>query len=258
MTMKYKCAVAGIAVTLVCLAGWLANKASGQPEPPPGSGAQAPASAPQKDLGPTKEDAEIIRAYQQRYATKPQATSNDPPPALTPPTLTAPALSGSGPAVAGDSNPKPSTPAPTAPAAAADATKPQRFLPPAQGDLPVLDTAAPQTNDDPSGRQEPAVTLEWIGPAMAKLGQSSAYQIVVKNVCSIPVSQVIVRVRIPTGLTVQGSDPKPLQEVNTLIWDLGTLQPHQDRKLDLQMVADIKGDLPVQALVTFTGSSTAR
>jgi uncharacterized repeat protein (TIGR01451 family) len=115
-----------------------------------------------------------------------------------------------------------------------------------------------QSNDNPTGRQEPAVSLEWIGPPTAKLGQSVTYQIIIKNISSSPVQGVVVRTRIPQGVTVQATEPKALNEVNVLMWDLGTLLPRQERRLDLQLLPDSKGDLACQALVTFTGSSTAR
>jgi uncharacterized repeat protein (TIGR01451 family) len=115
-----------------------------------------------------------------------------------------------------------------------------------------------QTNDNPTGRQEPAVSLEWIGPPTAKLGQPVTYQIIIKNISPSPVQGVVVRTRIPQGVTVQATEPKALNEVNVLMWDLGTLLPRQERRLDLQLLPDSKGDLACQALVTFTGSSTAR
>src|SRR5262249_44390687 len=57
-----------------------------------------------------------------------------------------------------------------------------------------------QTNDNPTGRQEPAVSLEWIGPPTAKIGQTITYQIMVKNVSAAPVSGVLVRNRLSAGV----------------------------------------------------------
>jgi uncharacterized repeat protein (TIGR01451 family) len=129
---------------------------------------------------------------------------------------------------------------------------PQDDAAPASGDGPG------QSNDNPTGRQEPAVSIEWIGPPTAKIGQPVVYQIVLKNLSSSPVQQVVVRNRVPAGVSVQSTEPKAFTEGKTLMWDLGTLQPRQEKRLDLNIIADIKGDLPCQATVTFTGSSTAR
>jgi uncharacterized repeat protein (TIGR01451 family) len=115
-----------------------------------------------------------------------------------------------------------------------------------------------QSNDNPTGRQEPSVSLEWIGPPTAKLGQPVTYQIIVKNTSAIPVQNVTVRNRIPAGVTVQATEPRAINEVNTLIWDLGIMQPRQEKRLDLQLLPEMRGDLACQAFVSFTGMSQAR
>jgi uncharacterized repeat protein (TIGR01451 family) len=106
------------------------------------------------------------------------------------------------------------------------------------------------------GRQEPAVSLEWQAPPIVKLGQPVTFNILVKNISTTPVQQVVVRTRIPVGVAVQATEPKAVQEVSVLIWDLGTLTSRQERKLSLQLLPQMKGDLPCEALVSFTGSST--
>ncbi len=115
----------------------------------------------------------------------------------------------------------------------------------AQGDLPV-------------GRQEPAVSLEWVGSPVAKIGAPSNYSLVVRNICNMPVQQVMVRVRIPAGLSVQGAEPRAANEGGILVWDLGTLMARQERVIQLKLQADAKGDVAPQAWVTFTGSSVMR
>src|SRR5439155_25899831 len=58
------------------------------------------------------------------------------------------------------------------------------------------DDGAPGVNENNlTGRQEPAVSLEWIGPPAAKVGLPAEYTIAVRNVCNIAVQQVLVRVR---------------------------------------------------------------
>jgi uncharacterized repeat protein (TIGR01451 family) len=114
------------------------------------------------------------------------------------------------------------------------------------------------TPDNPLGRQEPAVSLEWIGPGTAKVGQPGDYSLVVRNICNIPVQQVIVRVRIPSGLTVSATEPHGISENNVLLWELGTLVAKQEKNLQMKLVAKDKGDVTPQAWVTFTGSSVMR
>jgi uncharacterized repeat protein (TIGR01451 family) len=104
-------------------------------------------------------------------------------------------------------------------------------------------------------RQEPAVALEWTGPAAARVGQPTDYGLVVRNTCPIPVQQVLVHVRVPAGISVASTEPRAPTEGDLIAWDLGTLAPRQENNLRLKLVAQAKGDLTPQAWVTFTGSS---
>jgi uncharacterized repeat protein (TIGR01451 family) len=129
----------------------------------------------------------------------------------------------------------------------------------APGLLPGERTGEPLVPpDSATGRQEPSVSLEWIGPVMAKIGVANDYTLVVRNTCNIPVQQVLVRVRIPQGLTASATEPRALAEGNVLVWELGTLQPKQDRNLQMKLQADARGDAMPQAWVTFTGSAVMR
>jgi uncharacterized repeat protein (TIGR01451 family) len=115
-----------------------------------------------------------------------------------------------------------------------------------------------QTNDNPTGRQVPSVSLEWIGPPTAKLGRPVTYQIIIKNGPDCAAHHVVVRCRVPAGVNVQGTAPKAIAEGNLLTWELGTLQPRQEKRLDLHLQPETKGDLACQAAVTFTGASVAQ
>lgn len=111
------------------------------------------------------------------------------------------------------------------------------------------------TENNTTGRQEPAVSVEWIGPPVTKLGRAADYTVAVRNVCNIAVQQVMVRVRIPSGMTVNTTEPKAIAEGNVLMWELGTMMPKQEKNLQVRMVPDGKGAVRCQAWVTFTGSS---
>jgi uncharacterized repeat protein (TIGR01451 family) len=116
----------------------------------------------------------------------------------------------------------------------------------------------PAGADNPTGRQEPSVSLEWVGPPVAKVGQPADYSILVRNVCNIPVQQVTVRVRVPAGLSITASEPRSTADGGVLTWELGTLMARQEKNVQLKMQADVKGDVMPQAWVTFTGSSVMR
>jgi uncharacterized repeat protein (TIGR01451 family) len=123
---------------------------------------------------------------------------------------------------------------------------------------PDEQTQVTTTANNPVGRQEPSVSLEWIGPPTAKVGQPCDYSLLVRNICNIPVQQVLVRVRMPQGINVGATEPKCVTENNVLVWDLGTLMAKQEKNLQMKLQAVSKGDMMPQAWVTFTGSSVMR
>jgi len=53
------------------------------------------------------------------------------------------------------------------------------------------------------------------GTATIKLGQPATFQIVIKNVSTWPVRQTTVQSRIPQGVTVKATDPKPRAKVSS-------------------------------------------
>ena len=111
------------------------------------------------------------------------------------------------------------------------------------------------TANNPTGRQEPAVSLEWVGPPVVKVGQPADFTLVVRNTCKIPVQRVLVQVKVPAGCTAASAEPKATEENGTLAWDLKTLMPGQEKNLQMKMLAQAKGDVAPQAWVTFTGST---
>jgi uncharacterized repeat protein (TIGR01451 family) len=114
---------------------------------------------------------------------------------------------------------------------------------------------SPLTPESTGNRQEPAVSLEWVGPTAIKVGQTSNYSLIVRNTCNIPVQQVLVRVRIPNGMTCSETEPKAVAEGNVFVWEVGALQSRQEKVLQMKVAAEQKGDVAPQAWVTFTGSS---
>jgi uncharacterized repeat protein (TIGR01451 family) len=171
--------------------------------------------------------------------------------------------------------PLPATPIqPVPPTAVRPAARPQPGrvenlpAPPPPAAPQVPPAGVPQADDIPetaavpaavaqASRQDALVSVEWQGPPMAKLGQPVVYQLHVKNNSVVPVQQVVVHAHFPQGVSVQASEPKAAAEGNTLAWDLGTMQPHQDQRIDVQFVPESKGDLNWQAAATFTAASGA-
>jgi uncharacterized repeat protein (TIGR01451 family) len=74
----------------------------------------------------------------------------------------------------------------------------------------------------------------------------------------VAVHNVGVRHRLPTGAILKGSEPRAVQDGQNLSWDLGSLDPRQEKRIQLQIVPEMKGDLECHAQVTFTGASSGK
>jgi uncharacterized repeat protein (TIGR01451 family) len=127
---------------------------------------------------------------------------------------------------------------------------------------PSAEGAESSGDDGPSdaaaGKMEPCVTLQWTGPKTAKIGQPATYQILVKNVSTLAVHHVVVQNRLPAGVNLNAADPKPTGESGLQLWELGTLQPHQERRIEMQLLPESKGDLRCEASVTFSSTCSAK
>jgi uncharacterized repeat protein (TIGR01451 family) len=127
--------------------------------------------------------------------------------------------------------------------------------------LPSL-SAATMAPASPHGSNtsssEPMVSLRWVGPHAARLGQTAACQLIVRNTSPRPVYQVVVRHEPAAGVIVQSTEPPAVPEGTCLTWPLESLQPGQERCIDMQIVPETRGDLQCDAQVTFAGSCCLR
>lgn len=125
--------------------------------------------------------------------------------------------------------------------------------------FPRLDPASMPTLVAPEApaatKQEPAVSIEWVGAATARLHQPMTSQILVRNTGPAAVHNVVVRHRLNPGVTCKRTEPAAATERDDLVWTLGTLAPGQQRRLELQVVCNQRGALNCQATVTFASSA---
>jgi hypothetical protein len=122
----------------------------------------------------------------------------------------------------------------------------------------LIETSEGPTPANPTGLQEPGVSLQWICPPTARINQPVTCTIIVKSLSTNRLHQVVVRNRMPAGVLVKGTEPPAKTDGDILIWELGALEPRQEKRLDLHLVPTSRGGLACHAFVTFTGSATAR
>lgn len=105
---------------------------------------------------------------------------------------------------------------------------------------------------------EQLVTLEWVGPVQIKVGQPFVYEIVVRNLGSVTASNVTVRDQVRDGMKARAIDPPAVQDADGFSWNLGSMEPRQEKRIKIEMIAERKGVISCQATVTATSPALAR
>ena len=189
------------------------------------------------------------------------------PPTVSPPTVSSPIPMSSSPTMPPPSPPMPMATNPVVPPPSLKPSLPEpaKVTPPSVIEpLPLkAEPASPSAGktdgitpvDTRLGRQEPAVSIEWVGPPVTRINHPMACQLLVRNTSQTAVHNVVVRHRPSQGVVCKSSEPQPVTDQGELVWTLGTLSAGQVRRIDLQMIVQVKGALTCQATVTFSGAA---
>ncbi|MCA8990976.1 MAG: DUF11 domain-containing protein [Planctomycetaceae bacterium] len=130
--------------------------------------------------------------------------------------------------------------------------------PPVVPQFPVAGTGT-VTPDAPRGPQQPELKIEKIAPAEAVVGEPIIYSILVRNVGGSPAHKVVVEDRIPRGVDPKslGTSPQAMISEDKLFWELNTLNPGDERKIQLRVTPIESGDIGSVATVRFAASVAA-
>lgn len=111
---------------------------------------------------------------------------------------------------------------------------------------------------EPVQTNDPAVALEWSGPAVTKVNTPTEYTLTVRNACGQNLQKVTVQVRAPKGVEVVGTKPAVKPTDGVYLWDLGNLDARTSKAVSVTLSQPTRGDLACQAWVTFTGSTAMK
>ncbi len=100
-------------------------------------------------------------------------------------------------------------------------SQPEPVRPVLPGNAPSKSTVSNVAMDVAPGKQQAAVTIEWVGASTIRINQPLACQIIVRNTSTTPVQNVIVRHRLGQGVTCKASEPAAANDLGELVWNLG-------------------------------------
>lgn len=109
------------------------------------------------------------------------------------------------------------------------------------------------------GPQSPSIVIHKRAPAEVKVGKPASFVITVKNVGGSKALDVQVHDRVPAGMTLIDATPRPNPKYQPeLFWELGDLEPNQERTITLQLTPEQEGELGSVARVTFHAAASVR
>lgn len=111
---------------------------------------------------------------------------------------------------------------------------------------------------EPVMTNDPAVALEWSGPAVTKVNTPTEYTLTVRNTCGQNLQKVTVQVRAPKGTEVVGTKPAVKPTDGVYLWEIGNLDAKTSKAVAVTLSQPTRGDLACQAWVTFTGSTAMK
>ncbi len=135
------------------------------------------------------------------------------------------------------------------------------ILSPETGGIMKTQALAPASNpasnsdvplDVKPGKQQPSISVEWVGPSNTRVNHPVACQILVRNTSTTPAHNVVVKHRLAKDVTCKTTEPRAAIAGDELSWNLGTLAPNQARRLDLTLLTKSRGSMTCHATVTFT------
>lgn len=109
------------------------------------------------------------------------------------------------------------------------------------------------------GMQAPSVTIEKIAPREIQLNQPADFQLIVKNIGRVAANNVRVFDEIPAGAQLIEATPQPSRgSAGRIDWNLGTLQPGQEKRIKLKLKPTRPGEMGSVAQVTIAAQASMR
>lgn len=109
------------------------------------------------------------------------------------------------------------------------------------------------------GVQAPSITIEKVAPREIQVNTPADFQLVVKNVGRITANQVEVHDQIPAGTELMQAMPQPQRgSQGQVSWNLGSLKPGQEKRIDVRLKPTTPGEIGSVAHVTFAAQASMR
>lgn len=109
------------------------------------------------------------------------------------------------------------------------------------------------------GPQSPSLTLEKSAAAEIQVGKPAKFRVTVRNTGTVPASGVNVFDKVPLGTRLLATKPQAATGAGgLLIWAVGTLQPGDEKTVEMQLMPEREGEIGSVATLTFQAEASVR
>ncbi len=109
------------------------------------------------------------------------------------------------------------------------------------------------------GPQTPELLLEKKAPPEIQVGAPATFQIVVRNTGAVAAQQVQVHDLVPSGAMLVRTKPEAQVSGDAdVVWSLGTLEPKDERVMEMEIIPQREGEIGSIASLTFRADASAR
>lgn len=109
------------------------------------------------------------------------------------------------------------------------------------------------------GAQAPSVTIEKFAPPEVQVGKPATFEILVRNVGPVRATDVTVQDQVPRKTRLVSTSPEAQRAADgALVWNVGNLEPGEERVVKMEVTPIDDGELGSVALVSFTAASSAK
>jgi uncharacterized repeat protein (TIGR01451 family) len=117
------------------------------------------------------------------------------------------------------------------------------------------------SSDVVNSSQRPQLQINKVMPQSAVLGKPLVYQIVVTNIGNGRAREVVVEDQVPRGCELHGTIPQAQlgkDQKDRLVWNLGVLNPNEERKISVRIVPITEGQIGSVATVNFAADVSSQ
>lgn len=109
------------------------------------------------------------------------------------------------------------------------------------------------------GPQAPSIAIQKFAPPEIQVGKPAQFAVKIKNVGRVAAEHVAIRDVVPKGTRLIDTTPAAAETAGSeIIWELGTLDPNEEKTVSMQVMPLEEGEVGSVAQVTFAAQASVR